>query len=547
MREQLAFFQRGGRRGTDIYNLANAEAIQYVNRAAVLEPAVLPVQIVREEAVVRVCSAAAMTVEYVKLFLAWLAKSGLGPTHVARRIYMFGMLVAAVWHWVAPAGARRIEGVKDGWNWNAGGGLEEPWERGVWLVHAVGELIGGVVSGGAGGGIDVTGVYALEQLGMGWNEEEQREGVAGVLARGGYSGFAAVWATWLTARVADGSASLPAPTVGEIVNLGLQLETASDVLPAFVDPGAWTPLKLPMKPAKQGYLTFHWNSVRSTGLTGEQEGDLRTGAGAFFPDEVERAAEVAEVVSITAGLTDTEKCTAEWWAGGPGTIAPPGMCLWWWKEYMEAVGLGGGSGVGVEGRCVGSLLDLGIHLFEASRLVWGLKAAYVQARPIQEIRRRYAGMTLIGYDGEGISGERWMPYQEVDFVTPPFADFPSGHSCFSQMGAAVMTEWFGGAVPTVGRRRTDLNLMSPMFAGMGASEGAFNRVAVVAGKSLVQTGVVPAAEVVLEWNTWQQMADSSGLSRLYGGIHCISAHTSSQHVANSAHQMLDEVWGIRRA
>lgn len=539
MREQLAFFQRGGRRGTDIYNLANAEAIQYVNRAAVLEPAVLPGTGMQSEEVVRVCSAAAMTVEYVKLFLAWLAKSGLGPTHVARRVYLMGMLVAAAWHWVAPAGARRIGGVKDGWNWNAGGELEEPWERGVWLVHTVGELIGGV----ANGGIDVTGVYALERLGMRWTGEEQAAGVVGVLARGGYSRFAAAWNAWLAARIADGSASLPAPTVEEIVNLGLQLETASGTLPAFVDLGKWTPLKLPMKPAKQGYLTFHWGSVRSTGLTGEQEGDLRTGAVAFFPDEVERAAEVAEVVAITAGLTDREKCTAEWWAGGPGTIAPPGMCLWWWKEYMEAVGLGLGGGVGAEGKCVGSLLDLGIHLFEASRIVWGLKAAYVQARPIQEIRRRYAGMTLIGYDGEGISGELWMPYQEADFVTPPFADFPSGHSCFSQMGAAVMTAWFGAAVPTVGRRRTDMKLMSPVCEEV--LECPFNKVIIGAGKSRVQTGVVPAVDTVLEWNTWQQMADSSGLSRLYGGIHCMSAHTSSQHIANSAHQMLNEVWGIR--
>lgn len=547
-REQFAFSVRKGRGGSDLYEILSAPALQYVNRRSVLEPPLIVMAVPRLiAAAARGCSAGTVAVEIVKVFLGWLARSGLGPTHVARRIYMLSILVAAAWNWVAPTGERRIGGVKDGWDWEAGVALEGESERAVWLAHVVGERIGDVVGAGA---IDFTGIYALEREGMGWNAEEQAVGAAAVLARGGSAAFAAAWGPWLATRTADGSAGIgsAAPTVEEVVNKGLQIETAEGELPAFVDMGKWTPLKLPMKSVKQGYLTFHWGSVRGTGLTGEQEADVRMAAGVFFPEEAERAAEVAEVVRITAELTDREKCTAEWWAGGPGTIAPPGMCLWWWKEYMEAVGAGLRSGLGgsvEEGACVMSLLDLGIHLFEASRLVWSLKAAYVQARPIQEIRRRYAGMTLIGYDGVAVVGDRWMPYQEADFVTPPFADFPSGHSCFSQMGATVMTEWFGEAVPIVERRRTDLALMSPMFAGAGVS-GPFHTIVVPAGKSRVQAGAVPVADVVLEWSTWQDMANSSGLSRLYGGIHCMSAHSSSQHVAGVAHEMLEEVWGIRR-
>lgn len=110
-----------------------------------------------------------------------------------------------------------------------------------------------------------------------------------------------------------------------------------------------------------------------------------------------------------------------------------------------------------------------------------------------------------------------------------------------------MTAWFGETVPTMQRRRDDLAVMSPMFAGAdGVVTGPFHRILVPTGKSRVQTGVVPAADVVLEWGTWQDMANSSGMSRLYGGIHCQSAHTSSQFVAREASQMLAEVWGIRR-
>jgi hypothetical protein len=540
MREQLAHFQRAGMngRGSDIYNLAEGAVIQYVNRAAVLNPPVLPVgQIGDVMEAARHSSVLPAVVAYVKQFLAWLAASGLGPTHVARRIYLLSVLLAGAWHWVAPRDKRRIGGVRDGWNWDAGVAFGDETSRSIWLTHVVADHIGDIAAG-----MNVGPVLALERTGMRWNEEEQRAGAAAVLAAGGGSAFAAAWRTWFAGRQADGSATLPAAGAAEIVNLNLQLETGSGTLPAFVDADKWTALKLPMKPAKQTYLTYFWRTVRGTGLSVEDEEDLNSAAAVFFPDETERAAEVAEVVSITAGLTDKEKCTAEWWAGGPGTIAPPGMCVWWWKEFMESVY----GGADAEGICVSSLLDLGIHLFEASRLVWGLKAQFTQARPIQEIRRRYAGMALTGYDGEAVSGELWMPYQETDFVSPPFADFPSGHSCFSQMAATVMTAWFGALVPTGIRRRTDLNLMSPMFAGAGVIEGPFHKIVIAGGKSRVQTGVVPAAEVVLEWNTWQDMANSSGFSRLYGGIHCMSAHTSSQHIANEAHERIGRVWGIRR-
>ena len=40
------------------------------------------------------------------------------------------------------------------------------------------------------------------------------------------------------------------------------------------------------------------------------------------------------------------------------------------------------------------------------------------------------------------------------------------------------------------------------------------------------------------------MADQAGMSRLYGGIHCISAHTGSQITAIQAHKYIEENWGF---
>lgn len=541
-RQQLAHFTRQQARSapatSSTATLATAEQTIYFNRNRFVTPVLDEFQNSSTTSVTYSCSVTQTILLHTALFLQWLAQSGLGPTHVARRIYLYSTLVSAAWNWVAPSTAKRVHGTKDEWNWNAGTPLSDANDRSIWTTHIIGTLIGNV---SATGQINPASVYAYEQDQMHWSAEEQSAEVDRVLQSGDSVAFQAAWTTWIAGRSADGSASLPAPTSAQIANLALQIQTDSPTLPAFADVNGWTPLKLPMKPAKQGYLTFFWNTVRSTGLTTADEADISGVASVFVPDEAERAVEVGDVVSITAGLTDTQKCTAEFWAGGPNTVTPPGMFLWFWKEYVRSQNI-------AEDRCIYSLLDLGIHLFEASRLVWGLKGQYVQARPIQEIRRRYIGETLIGYDRAGVSGELWMPYQEPDFVTPPFADFPSGHSAFSQMFANVMGGWFGATVPAAGSvARSDLWLLSPLFKQAdGAVATSFGEVRVPAERSRVQVGVVPAAPVTLSWNTWQDMANSAGTSRLYGGIHCLSAHQGSQALANEAHERIDDVWGISR-
>jgi membrane-associated phospholipid phosphatase len=116
-------------------------------------------------------------------------------------------------------------------------------------------------------------------------------------------------------------------------------------------------------------------------------------------------------------------------------------------------------------------------------------------RPISAIRFLYAGREVLAWGGPGldprpIKGEEWRPY----LPTPPFGEFPSGHSTFSAAAAMVLTCFTG----------------SDRF---GASA------TVPAGSSLVEPGVTPAADVVLSWPTFADAADQAGRSRRYGGIH----------------------------
>jgi len=91
-------------------------------------------------------------------------------------------------------------------------------------------------------------------------------------------------------------------------------------------------------------------------------------------------------------------------------------------------------------------------------------------------------------------GEQWMPYQPLNVVTPPFAEYVSGHSSFSAATFEVLRRFIG----------TDtLNLSTTIKAGT----------------SPVEPGLTPARDITLSWRTGSEAADEAGLSREYGGIH----------------------------
>jgi membrane-associated phospholipid phosphatase len=288
-------------------------------------------------------------------------------------------------------------------------------------------------------------------------------------------------------------------------------------------------------------LTYNWNNVQSTALSGAQEASIKATAQASFPTVGQRTAEMADLVQLNGSLTDTQKVIAEFWAGGLTTVSPPGMCICIWKLFVELQQTAHTRGWDA---FFYSGLELSIHLFEAGRLVWGLKKANMQARPIQEIRRDYRGQTLQSWDGSTIAGEAWVPYQASNFVTPPFADFPSGHSAYSRSFANVMTRWFGASIPSLPiRSQSDLYLLSPLFTG-STEELRFGSWTVPQGTSEVQPGVVPAADITLTWTSWQDLAESAGVSRQYGGIHCASAHTGGVALANALSTELVPAWNI---
>jgi len=253
---------------------------------------------------------------------------------------------------------------------------------------------------------------------------------------------------------------------------------------------------------------------------------------------------------------DYARVLAEFWADGPDSETPPGH---WFTlfNYVTDHPLqtrkfkGAGNPLDALEWDVKGYFALGGAMHDVAISVWGIKGWYDYLRPISAIRAMAdlgqcsdsttlsyhpAGITLIpGYielvlpgdlladgganvgkiklyawrghsvidnvdvDEAGVGwilAEDWMPYQRPSFVTPPFAGYISGHSTYSRAAAEILTKMTG----------------SKYFPG---GLGVFTA---VKDQFLVfEDG--PSQDIQLQWATYQDAADESSLSRIWGGIH----------------------------
>jgi hypothetical protein len=471
--------------------------------------------------------------------LVYNASISVPPTRSARIAYLWFFTVAAGYSWVTPGS---ITGTKDSWNWDTKNLVSDDTAIFIWMTQVLVNTMSNFIPS-----YNTSLLLEQARVNYGWTAEEYQTVIDQVKSQGNFTLWLSTWQTWYTGRQADGFvAAAVAPTDAELLQAGGNGGTVLDVTTtqnfndtaAYPNPRKWTPLRV--AGTKRNFLTFGWGNVTSTCLTAGDETTIKSAANAeFLGTSPARDSEIDSLVTIANNLTDTQKAIAEFWAGGPLTVSPPCMMVWFWKKYIELTNP-------ALQTMIYSGLELAINIFEGSRLTWALKRDQMEARPIQEIRRKYAGQTVKNYDGTDINGNMWVPYQETNFVTPPFADFPSGHSTFSQAFANVMNAWFSPTIPTNTINASNLYLLSPMYNGLGSLSIKISEIPVKARTSLIQIGVVPASDVTLTWSVWQDIADSAGVSRQYGGIHAVSANLGGQAVANTAFPIITSRWAISR-
>jgi hypothetical protein len=255
---------------------------------------------------------------------------------------------------------------------------------------------------------------------------------------------------------------------------------------------------------------------------------------------------------------DYARVIAEYWADGPSSETPPGH---WFTILNEVVSdhpafekrmEGQGAILGDLEWYAKSYFMLGGAMHDAAVTSWGIKGWYDYVRPVSAIRAmadkgQSSNTSLSSYDPQGIPlindqievigigdalagpgnvnvgkiklkawaghdainnvdvdqagvdwilASEWVPYQRPSFVTPNFAGYVSGHSTFSQTAATVLTSLTGTAY---------------FPGGMGSFLASKDNFLVF------ENG--PSIDVELQWATYQDAANESALSRIWGGIH----------------------------
>ena len=247
------------------------------------------------------------------------------------------------------------------------------------------------------------------------------------------------------------------------------------------------------RPASPDFITPHWGSVKPFALTSGSQ--FRPGPPQPLTSQsfVEQA---KHVIDIQAALTPLQKITAEYWADGPKSELPPGH----WTIFTAYVAERNMLNID---NTVKLFFAVTNAVFDASIVCWDAKRYYDYARPITAIRHLFRGKTIRAWGGAGkgtidIPGETWKPFQVNTFITPPFAEYTSGHSTFSMAAAAVLKAFTG----------------SDKF-------GYFY----VQSKPLAADPTENVVGLAMRWNTFTQAAQEAGESRLYGGIHFYEGNT----------------------
>jgi PAP2 superfamily len=296
------------------------------------------------------------------------------------------------------------------------------------------------------------------------------------------------------------------------------------VIPATVtDVNLWQPLQYTDATGTfvtQSFLGASWNRVASFALSSADQ--FRPVAAQFGPARSKSPvflSQAKEIVDLSAGLTDEQKMTAEYWADGPRSETPPGH----WGLFAQYVSARDQNSLDEDVRLFFALSNA---LFDASIAAWDTKAAFNSVRPVTAVPYLFAGQEIRCWGGPGrgtitTDGRNWIPYQAATFPTPPFPEFISGHSTFSAAGAEILRLFTG---------KDDF----------GAS------VSFASGSSQYEPGFSPRATVTLTWPTFSDAADEAGISRRYGGIHFaggdIAGRTVGRLVGRQAWQKAKALW-----
>ncbi|AFZ06919.1 phosphoesterase PA-phosphatase related protein [Oscillatoria nigro-viridis PCC 7112] len=276
------------------------------------------------------------------------------------------------------------------------------------------------------------------------------------------------------AKIPDGKAKQDGIALGQQVADQIISLRSTDGITKVVqytpktEPGSW----VPTPPALAAALAPQWGEVTPFAMTsGSQFRPSGPPAldSAKYAEEVNYVKEIGKSDSLTR--TPDQTAIAKFWANGAGTFTPPGH----WNQIAQDASALAGNSLEDNARLF-ALLN--IAEADAAISCWDAKFQYNSWRPVTAIRQADTDN-----NPNTTADPQWTPL----LTTPPFPEYTSGHSTFSGAADAVMSSVFG----------SDFG-----FGDKGD----------------------PSVNTLRTYENFTEAADESGMSRLYGGIHFMSAN-----------------------
>jgi hypothetical protein len=204
----------------------------------------------------------------------------------------------------------------------------------------------------------------------------------------------------------------------------------------------------------------YWGQLRSFGLDFAEQCNVDMRMDFSTDPDSTFYKQAQEVLTTSDRLTDEQREIARFWVDTPGiTGAPSGHWLLIETQLVEQMGL-------PLGRAAEMYILVNSALADAFISAWNLKYQVNLVRPVTYIQQNLR--------------RNWSPYIQ----TPPFPEYPSGHSVASGAAAEVLTTMFGQVAFT---DRT------PIINGHEQLERSFT--------------------------SFEAAAAEAAISRMYGGIH----------------------------
>jgi hypothetical protein len=234
------------------------------------------------------------------------------------------------------------------------------------------------------------------------------------------------------------------------------------------EPGKWRPTA----PDYSDAVEWCWNTMKTLAISHDVlEKDLLRPLPYSLDPKSPYFQQVESVYTLTNQLTNEQKQIAKYWDDNPFVIEHSGHMMFGNKKITP-----GGHWIGITSiackktnagpvRTAKAYAATSIALFDSFISCWNLKYKYSTIRPINVINDHI--------------DKDWQPLLQ----TPPFPEYPSGHSTITRAAATVLTKMFGDN-----------------FAFEDTSE-------------LKYLGMKRS------FSSFTAAADEASISRVYGGIH----------------------------